>query len=233
MKKIAIIDDDDETRETAAIDVEDMGLEPILIVGEGLSIADIIHQIQEAKVDAVISDHRLSPGNLSSCTGANILSELYTLKYPSLLVTQFLDIEADVGIRKYRDKLPSVIGRGNQTPELMAKLLEASKYEIENGPPAHRQPHRAIIRVESLSIEDNCDVIDGVITTWSNDTAVRFPVDSLSADVKAEVEAGIISKKNPRLMAFVNTGGSTAQELFVTDIHLAPDVKEMTLDDFC
>ncbi|MCW8922749.1 MAG: hypothetical protein OQK69_03850 [Gammaproteobacteria bacterium] len=233
MKKIAIIDDDEETRETAAIDVDDMGLEPVLIVGEGLSIDDIIQQIQAEKVDAIISDHRLSPGNLSNFTGAEILSKLYTLKFPSLLVTQFLDIEGDVGIRKYRDKLPSVIGRGDQSPELIVKLLEASKYEIEKGRPVHRQPHRAIIRVEKFSNEDDCDVIDGVITTWSNDTAVRFPVDSLSAEIKSEIQSEIKGNKKPRLMAFVNTGGNTAQELFVTDIHLAPDVKEMTLDDFC
>ncbi len=37
MKKIAIIDDDEQTRESAAIYVDDLGLEPIKIEGEALT----------------------------------------------------------------------------------------------------------------------------------------------------------------------------------------------------
>lgn len=229
MKKIAIIDDDEQTRESAGIDIEDLGLEPVMITGVALSKEELIDKVVKAKVDAVFSDHRLAPCNLSNCTGAEVLSDLYLMKYPSVLVTQFLDMEADVGIRKYRNNLPSVISRGSQSPDLIVKLLEASKYEIENGRPVNRQAHRAIIRVENFTTEDGCNVVDGIITNWSNNDAVRFPVDN----VTSEVLNAIRSSNHTRLMAFVNTGGEDSQELFINDIQLAPNIQGLTLDDFC
>lgn len=228
MIKIAIIDDDEQTRESAAILVDDLGWESFIVEGESLSKDVILELVLEAQVDAAISDHRLSPGNLCSATGAEILADLYDKKIPSLLVTQFLDIEADVGIRKYREKLPSVIGRGDQTPELIKSLLESARKEIFDGRPANREPHRAIIRVESVGNEDGCVVIDGMITTWSNDTAVRFPADKVSQEIMEYIK----ENQHTKLMAFVNTGGVSSQELFVTDINLAPSIEGMTLDDF-
>src|SRR5690606_13468584 len=162
----------------------------------------------------VISDHRLGPCNLASFSGSELLADLYDLNIPSVLITQFLDVDADTSIRKYRDRLPAVIGRGSQEPGLIRKLLNMSKEELVNGPNYSRRPHRALIRIDDLQSSLRENLIEGVVTNWSSETLVKFPVELLSEDVKEKIK----NKDMCRLMAFINTGASDQKDLYITDI---------------
>jgi hypothetical protein len=219
MKKIAIVDDDDDCRESLAILVEDAGYEPELITGTfGNDKQLLINEIRKHNVFGVISDHRLSHGHLANFYGSELLASLYDLKIPSVLITQFLDVDADTSIRRYRDKLPAVIGRGTQSPELIDKLLEFSKKEIVSGRTTSRKPHRALIRVDDYSTGAQEGLIEGIITNWNSALKVKFPVELIPEDIRRQMIGSDIS----RLMAFVNTGASNHSDIFITDIHLAP-----------
>jgi hypothetical protein len=223
MKKIAIIDDDIQSRNNLAFIVDDAGYEPEIITGKyGNDKKKLIDEIQSKNIFGVISDHRLSPGHLASFYGSELLASLYDLKVPSILITQFLDMDADVSIRKYRNKLPAVIGRGNQTPEIFDNLINLSYEEILNGPSATRKPHRALIRIEDFKNEDGEEVVDGIITNWNSNIAVRFPLELIPNNIRTKIHNTDIC----RLMAFVNTGASESKDLFITDIHLAPDIED-------
>jgi len=218
-KKIAIVDDDAESRDSLAFLVEDAGYEPKLITGKfGNEKQLLIDAIREMEAFGVISDHRLSHGHLASFYGSELLASLYDLRIPSILITQFFDLDADTSIRKYRDKLPVVIARGQQSPESIGDLLEFSQKELVNGPTASRKPHRALIRIDDYSLGRQDGLIEGVITNWNSEFIVKFPAELIPEEVKRKMSGSDIN----RLMAFVNTGASDYRDIFITDIHLAP-----------
>ncbi|MBE4461429.1 hypothetical protein [Vibrio parahaemolyticus] len=219
MKKIAIVDDDSDSRESLAFLVEDAGFDPVLIEGKfGSNKQKLIDQIKAHKVYGVISDHRLTHGKLANFFGSELLATLYDIKMPSILITQFLDVDADTSIRRYRDKLPAVIGRGHQKPEMLSKLIEFSKNELLIGPSATRKPHRAIIRIDDLNSYSEDGTIEGIITNWNSDTKIRFPSDIVPENILKQLDR----VNTNRLMAFVNTGANNREDIFITDIHLAP-----------
>lgn len=147
MKKIIIVDDDYDSRESLAILAEDAGFDTEVITGSyGNDKEKLIDDILSLGAEGVISDHRLAPGHLASFFGADLLATLYDRNIPTILITQFYDEDADSTIRLYRDKLPSVIGRGSQKPELFEQLLRFSQNELLTAKDATRKPHRALIR---------------------------------------------------------------------------------------
>lgn len=219
MKKIAIVDDDPESRDSLAFLVEDAGFEPKLIIGKfGNEKQILINKIREKEVFGVISDHRLSHGHMANFYGSELLAALYDLKVPSILITQFLDVDADTSIRKYRDKLPAVIGRGVQSPELIGQLLEFSEKELIMGRTGPRKPHRALIRIDDFATGIQEGIVEGIITNWNSELKVKFLVELIPGDVRRQMIGSDVN----RLMAFVNTGASDRNDIFITDIHLAP-----------
>lgn len=228
MKRIAIVDDDPQCRESLAFLVEDAGFEPEVIVGKfGNEKQRLVDLIREKDIFGVISDHRLSHGHLANFFGSELLASLYDAKIPSILITQFLDIDADTSIRKFRDKLPAVIGRGTQSPELISQLLEFSQKELVDGRVASRKPHRALIRVDDWASATQEGIVEGVITNWSSEIKVKFPIELISVKVMQQLSSTSVN----RLMAFVNTGASNQKDIFITDIHIAPKFKD--LNDLC
>jgi hypothetical protein len=222
MENIAVIDDDQQSRLTTTFELQDAGFNAIPIEGSFHTTDELIDELIKRNINGVISDHRLQPGGLAPFTGSELLAELYDRKIPSVLITQFLDMDADVSIRQYRDKLPAVIGRGSQSPEIFTQLLEFVRNEIAHGRCEERKPYRALIRIVSVNIEDDTEVIDGIITNWSTDRAVRFPFDLIPPDIKKAIH----NKEVERLLAFVNVGAFDSSDLFITDIHAAPNLED-------
>lgn len=221
--KIVVVDDDDNSRETMAIILEDVGFDVELIEGEDLNKEKLVSDIVKMNCYGIVSDHRLSPGKMAQFTGAELLSLLYDHKVPPVLVTQFLDMDADVSIRKYRDKLPAVLAREDQTGDNILRLLEMSRRELEYGYPVTRKPYRAIIRIEDYNVEDQVEVVDGIITNWRTDTAVRFPGSLIPEEIWLKIKS---DPSRNRLVAFVNTGADHSKDIYINGIQLAPDLED-------
>ncbi|WP_337165314.1 hypothetical protein [Vibrio fluvialis] len=200
--------------------VEDSGFEPILIDGQfGNNKQRLLDTIFKHDVYGVISDHHLSPGKLASFFGAELLADLYDNKMPTILITQFFDQDADTSIRRYRQKLPAVIGRGgNDDDDLIGNLLAMSKKELEVGPSYERKSHRALIRIENFLNSKGETLVEGIITNWNAEVPVKFPKDLIPKEVISQLAPDSVN----RLMAFVNTGAVDEKEIYISDIHLAP-----------
>lgn len=220
IRKIAIIDDDPYSRNNMKFSVEDSGFEPILITGQfGNDKQRLLDDIFKHDIYGVISDHHLSPGKLASFFGAELLADLYDIKIPTILITQFFKEDANTSIRKYRKKLPAVIGRGgNDNDDLIGNLLELSKRELENGPSHERKSHRALIRIENFLQSQDENLVEGIITNWNTHESIRFPLDLIPREVRLRMSHNSIN----RLIAFVNTGTVDPNEIYISDIQLAP-----------
>ena len=105
IKRVAVIDDKPEARDTMAESITDAQLQPI-VFGKGQigSLADLISRLLKES-DAAIFDYHLSPGNYANFSGAEAVSELYAKKFPAILVTAWSDADID-SIRPYRRHIP-------------------------------------------------------------------------------------------------------------------------------
>lgn len=93
-KIIAIVDDDKELAETTAWDVEDAGYKPLLFFeGDFKNVNELASRII-SEAQGAVCDHRLMNSGLANFYGAELVATLYDLKIPSLLITQYIDIDA-------------------------------------------------------------------------------------------------------------------------------------------
>lgn len=120
IKKVAVIDDDDEAAETIIGALED---------GNFAAFRQSAHESIEELVDAIVTnsdaavcDHRLRYGGFADVSGADLAARLVLRQHPTILVTQYLDQDADIAIRSYRPHLPVVLRRedANEPEELRA-----------------------------------------------------------------------------------------------------------------
>ena len=193
-RKIAIIDDDEQAREVISWQVEDMqGFEPILIDKSDeyySNVNQLASYVVSKNAYGVICDHRLKPHDFADFYGAQLVAALYDRKIPAILVTQNFSIDLNVSIRKYRDKIPVLIERGNINPTEIIKGIEYCYSELNLGFSLSRKPYNTLVRIESISSEDGESVVDVIIPGWDYDTAIRFPQSIIDEALHKDIEIG-------------------------------------------
>lgn len=218
--KVAVIDDDENARNTIGFYIDDIEYEPVFIEGHYDSIDEIIKVITTS-ADAAVCDHRLQNGGLGSFYGSELVSRLIEIGFPAILITQFLDIDADVSIRKYREHIPYATSRDHASGDCIKELIQKTINETESNIENSRIPHRAILRIENITTEAGEDVADAVIETWNPNKAIRFPL-SLMGQCGQSVSVG------KYYFAKVNTGAVESSDIYLTDFEDAPEPVDAT-----
>ena len=86
---IALVDDDPIAAGTLSVLLEDAGYEAVEVESPLESIESAIAQISRVAT-AAVCDHRLSPRGLAHFSGAELVAQLYAIKFPAVLISQFL-----------------------------------------------------------------------------------------------------------------------------------------------
>ncbi|WP_225896126.1 hypothetical protein [Dendronalium phyllosphericum] len=219
-RRIAIIDDDKNLAELTAWEVEEAGYEPFLLDNKHfLKVNDLVSVIRENSQGAVC-DHRLMNSGFANFYGAELVANLYDLKFPSLLITQFTQMDTAFSIRKWRHKIPVLLSRDEANASSIAKGIEDCTLELSGKVPSTRKPRRTIVRIANIDEESNERVIDAFIPSWNPYTAVRFPASLIPENIRVAL------KPNMRLFAHVNTGAEKADDLYFEKFELAPEPDE-------
>ena len=223
--RVAVVDDVTSYAETAAGIAEEAGLVPSIITEQDGTFQEtdqLLARVQATHCSAVICDHRLSQTQFASFTGAEFVSRLYRENIPGILLSTFSAIDADSSIRLYRDTIPSVISRDILDPDQVLQGLRRCEAELKGHILPERQPRRTLVRILNVSTESDIPVVDGILHSWSPDSAIRFPlsaikdqriIDALTLDFSGEL----------RLFAEVNVGCRDESELFFRAFEFAPD----------
>jgi hypothetical protein len=216
--KVAIIDDDQEAIQIAEVEVIEAGFTPLIIPGpiescHGLAIS------LSSKADGVLCDHRLGYSGFASFMGAELVANLFDLKIPAILVTQYTDIDKDVSIRKWRHKIPVLLSRDETSAQRIKDGLTECKNELGGMVRQDRKPYRTLIRIETIGNESGESVIDAVIPSWNPHRAVRFPLSLLNEEIRQQV------KPLTRLIASVNIGADRSEDLFFDRFEIAREIE--------
>lgn len=217
-RRVAIIDDEEGQAEATGYRLEDAGLEPIIIRPERPfeSHEQLDVAVAACNVHGIVCDHRLTRHNFSAFNGASYVAHKNREGLPSLLMTQYIDIDVDVSIREFRKDIPVLLSRDETNPENLCSGFEATIQELAGSIAPHRKPHPALVRVTNRTHESNEDVLDVFVPQWNPHKAVRFPLKLIKGIDESLIQPGV------RLLAKINIDARDSIELYFTDFRLAP-----------
>lgn len=218
LQRVAVVDDDAEQAELTSLWLEEANFRPIIIkTDRPFDVPQEVVEIIRSQADGAVCDHRLTHHRFSVFNGAELSACLYDSKIPSILTTQYVDMDVDVSIRKWRHKIPVLLSRDATDSESLKLGLFASSQEILGRVSAARKPHKSLIRVKDMGNESEMTVLDVIIPSWNPLRAVRFPLSLIPTGLQGSVVPGT------RLFASVNIGAEDSQELYFDDFELAPE----------
>jgi len=215
IKTVAVIDDDDEAAETIIGALEDGSFEAFRQEARD-SIEEIVDDIVKGS-DAAVCDHRLRYGGFADITGADLAARLVLRGHPTILVTQYLDQDADIAIRSYRPNLPVVLRREDaDEPEELREAFARCVVEITRGRKEDRIPQLTLLEVLSVEEINGAKVVDAVVHGWHSSNAVRFPMSLVRETDRDSVKPG------DTLSAMTNLRTEDQVDLYFEDVKLAP-----------
>jgi hypothetical protein len=207
IKKVGVIDDYEDGRDTLAYMVEDASLEPVFQNDSVTDLESYLESINE-KFDAVVTDHHLRKvKSYFPIDGAEFAAHCYHRRIPSLLVTRYEQPEI-LEIRKFREKLPVVLTPDEYNVDSLIEGLEKCMNEFAGNISVGRKAWRTLVRIDD--IKDNKNVYL-VIPGWNSQQAIALNMNNLPDHLQKVV------KPDMRLFAKVNIGNENANELFIKD----------------
>lgn len=206
--RVAVIDDDDDGRDTLIDSLGDHHYVGVPIVGRyGSDINRLVQEIEAFNPRFVICDHRLTAQQYASFNGLQVVEKLIELKRPAMLLTTYQEPER-TALREARWRVPVIKGRDRFTVDEVPTLFDIVRKEIADQPVASRKPHRVLLRVEAVRDND----IDVVVPSWNRDHAFVLTKRSLGEKVRGVVKGG------DYLLGDVNIGATSEDELYFAKV---------------
>ena len=219
IRRVAVVDDEELSRDATAVVLEDAGYTPVVIDlagGQYRTVAALVQAVTEL-ADAAVVDHRLQHGAAVPYFGAEAVAALcYTARRPAVLTTQYLDQDFDVSIREHRAHIPVVLPYDAVAAHRMQAAFADVRAELDGVVPPSRRPRRVQVQVKDAKDEDGRKVYDVLVPSWNARRTVRFPAALVDATVSG-VSIG------DWLEADVNIGAATPGELFFADFVRSPE----------
>jgi hypothetical protein len=214
--RIAIVDDNDDELVLKSAQFRRLGFEPHPIRGTFRTVRDLVDRIT-SQAHGVVCDNYLQPGGYASFYGAEAVARLYERKFPAVLISQFLDQDYDVSIRRWRRQIPAILAKDEAHPERILQGLQACLREHRGEFLPSRRACRTLVQVVRLESEAKKQVVDAIVLSWNPQHPVRFPASLIPHKLRSELEVGRY------FIAKVNTGAESAADIFFYDFELAPD----------
>lgn len=221
IKRVGVIDDDEAQAEAVGELLSDLGFEPVIITGRYETAVQLADDAVD-RADAIVCDHRLSEYGMAKFYGAEAVAEFFQRGKPSVLLTQYRTTDSNVSIRRWREWIPSVLSRQDTAQSVSPVIhgFERCIRELSGQPPADRKPYRSMVEIVGIG-EESEPIADVLISNWRPLEAVRIPVSVIPEDLRRGLRVGTF------LIARVNVGATSPEDLFFADFELAPDPVEI------
>lgn len=206
IRDVAIIDDNDDTRETMSDYLKGADFVPHLLTGPFRTIDDLVSAVMRVS-NAVVCDHRLTTRNFAPCSGAEVVDLCYRKSFPPVLITTWSKADIDQ-IRRYRRRIPVLLTPEEANPDTITRGFEACMAEFRDVFQSTRRPWRTLVRVEDVDFDQKPPVVYAVVPGWNSEEVIRFPLDMIPDDLYPFVKSG------ERFYAKVNIGAESQEDLY-------------------
>jgi len=179
------------------------------------SIAGVVSFVQD-HAQAVVCANRLDHLGSNHFSGAELAAALYDARIPTLLVTQYLDIDQHTSIRKWRSKLPVVLHLREFEPTTVKDYLEVCITELQGSIPEARVPFQVMLGIDDVDEMAGERYIDVSVGCWDHYQRVRLPVSLIPEHLHAHLAPGAW------LFAHVNVRAKWSDELYFREFVRAP-----------
>ena len=218
-RRIAIFEDDPTNRERLADKISDCGGDAFPIDGPAPELSRLKAFCKTNKVNLVVCDHHLSErSGYAGYYGSEAVAQSYRNGIAGILVTAYDRVDAEVLLRRTRRFIPALLhSPGDVTStNLQTALLQAEQEVRYNNPIQARVEHRTIMTIQEIETRGAAreKVVKVIMSQWSIDQAVVFPLDQIPAKFHAEVKPGRM------LIAQVNIEAAKQEDLFFTNFEL-------------
>lgn len=205
---IAVVDDEESSRESLGWMLSDAGLKMHAPPGPLQAVGSAHQGIVDA-ADALICDHRLSVRNYARFQGAELVAESIREGFPAILCTRCQGTDID-SIRPMLPNIPVMLrwDELNEPEQLWTALGDCTE-ELSGNLAPERRRWRSQLVVERVNDEDG--TFDVYIPAWELEELIRLRLNDLPEALKPRVQEGF------RTHAQVNLGAQTSDRLFVTE----------------
>lgn len=178
------------------------------------SVDALLERVRRDGIDAVTLDYKMAR-NYSPVDGMELAIRLFDAKIPSVIVSSYVES----GLPKYfwrGAKIPAILARSELSSGL-AGAVERARARIQGRHSPQTLPSRTLVRI--LSIDEN--EVGLLIPAYRATDGKLVEREELRARLpNVDLQVGL------RMMAQVNLGAPNLDQLFVTDLELAPDLDD-------
>ena len=209
IKKIAIIDDNSDARDSMGECIEDADMEPVFEPPGRDTIEQYVQRIMNSS-DAAIFDHHLRPGNYADFDGAEAVAYAYSLNFPALLVTIYAGTDIKE-IRPLRRKIPVLIPGLDPEIDIIKKGIKQCLDEFSDQYLPERKPHRTMVRITEVYDES----LNVIIPAWDHRISISIPKKLIPDELSKYIDAGA------RFIAHVNIGATGSDQIYFENFQIA------------
>ena len=210
IRRVAVVDDDEQARQAMAESIEDADLEPVVQSERLKSVGELVRRLTTA-ADAALCDHRLTPRNYAAFQGAEAVAALYRKSFPALLITAWSTEDID-NIRPYRREIPVLLRSGRLEPRTIREGITVCLKEFDNVYTRDRVSQRVLLRIED--VDPSFAYV--IIPSWDPNTGLRLPREMFPSHL------GNV-QRNMRFFAAVNIGALRSEDLFLERFEVAEE----------
>ncbi|WP_320671056.1 hypothetical protein [Patulibacter defluvii] len=219
-RQVAVVEDDRQSGEAICRRLGRRGFETHLILPSTPGLDETIAEIK-AVSGVALCDHRLRDGLQVDFSGADLVAELFSQDFPSVLFTG-VQPEEKHAIRRNLDRIPGFLHRDDEGGLGAARLLGAMQDSVDEvlgrTPPAHRRARRTPITVLELHRSGGEALLEILISGWPGGQPIIWPADVLAErwhDRPADAEG-------KTFFGWCNTGEPRADKVFLRDVEPEP-----------
>lgn len=177
------------------------------------SVEALLERVRRDDIDTVVLDYKMAR-NYAPANGLVLATQLYDAHVPSVIVSSYV---AD-GLPDYfwlGSKVPAILARGNLHFGL-GEAIHKARLRMEGHYARETRPSRTLVRIEEL-VEDKVGLV-----------VPAYRADAKLVD-RAQLEQrlpGVALSVGLRMMAQVNLGAPSLDQLYVADLEVAPALDE-------
>lgn len=203
IRRVLIVDDDSESRDSFAFPIEELNLEPIKFTEHIVSTEDFTENAQS--LDAVLCDFHLKKHSFSKFNGDALIAACFHANIPGVLCSTFTDIDFTISRASLRF-IPSMLKGNSPDPDDIHKGLTRCLEELNGLFQPSRRPWRTQVCVEEVDEDQNCTYV--MVPAWDAHRKIRVEWD----DIPQEIHEHLYPDKI--LHAEVNIGAVNHEDLF-------------------